>query len=68
MHREIMEYQKIMKFFVNITDNPSKRKTNNWVLVNGDANKTYDLGTEVRSKTTLLKSIFLTTVHTYFWL
>ena len=51
-----MEYQKI----ANLLDDASKQlcmfKTKNWVEINGESRGTYDTGSQIKFKTTMLKS------------
>lgn len=53
-----MDYQKITRYLDNITDQQSKFRTNNWVLVNDDASGTSNVGSEIKFKITMLKSHF----------
>ena len=51
-----MEYQKIANLFEDASNQPSKFKTNNWVEINDKSRGTYDLGSQIKFKTTMLKS------------
>ena len=52
-----MEYQKIAHFVDDGSSNqPSKFKTKNWDEVNDDSRGTYNVNSQIRFKTTMLKS------------
>ena len=52
-----MEYQKIMNFLDNASDQSSKFKTKNLVEINDDSRRTYNTNKQIKFKTTMLKSI-----------
>ena len=52
-----MEYQKIINLLENTTHQPTKFRTKNWVKINDDARGIYSTNSEVKSKTSMLKSI-----------
>ena len=53
----IMEYQKIANLLDDALSNqPSKLKTKNWVEVNDESRGTYHVNSQIKFKTTMLKS------------
>ena len=51
-----MEYQKISNFLDNTSNQPSKFKTKSWVEINGKSRGTYNINSQIKFKTTMLKS------------
>ena len=52
-----MEYQKIANFIDReASSEPSKFKTNNWVGINDKSRGTYNVNSQIKFKTTMLKS------------
>ena len=51
-----MEYQKLAIFLNNTLDEPSKFRTKNWVEINDESKKLYNTGSDIKFKTTLLRS------------
>ena len=51
-----MEYQKIMNLFGNTRKQIFKFRTKNWVEINDDARGTYNTNSQIKFKTTVLKS------------
>ena len=52
-----MEYQKIANFLDNnLSNQPSKFRINNWVEINDESKESYSAGSDVRFKTTMLRS------------
>ena len=51
-----MEYQKIANFIDNASNQPSKFRTNNWVEINDESRGTYNINSQIKFKTTMLKS------------
>ena len=52
-----MEYQKIANLLDNNkTNQPSKFRTKNWVEINDESRGTYNVNSQIKFKTTLLKS------------
>ena len=51
-----MEYQKIINLLDNTPDQPSKFRTKNWVEINGESKESYGTGSDIRFKTTMLRS------------
>ena len=52
----IMEYQKIMNLLDNTPSQPTKFRTKNWVEINDDAHGTYNNNSQIKSKTSMLRS------------
>ena len=51
-----MEYQKIANLFDDTSNQPSKLKTKNWVEINYESRGTYNVNSQIKFKTTMLKS------------
>ena len=51
-----MEYQKIANLINNASDQPSKFRTKNWVEINDESRGTYNVNSQIKFKTTMLKS------------
>ena len=52
-----MEYQKITNLFDDASSNqPSKFKTKNWVEVHDESRGTYNVNSQIKFKSTMLKS------------
>ena len=51
-----MEYQKIEKLLDDASNKTSKFKTKNWVEINDESRGTYNIGSQIRFKTIMLKS------------
>ena len=51
-----MEYQKIANLVDNTSNQPSKFRTKNWVEVNDQSRGTYDVNSQIKFKTKMLKS------------
>ena len=51
-----MEYQKIANLLDDVSNQPSKFKTKNWVEVNDESRGTYNVNSQIKFKTTMLKS------------
>ena len=51
-----MEHQKIANLLDDASNQPSKFKTKNWVEVNDESRGTYDVNSQIKFKTTMLKS------------
>ena len=52
----IMEYQKIIDLLDNTSSQPSKSRTKNWVEISYDLRWTYNINSQIKYKTTMLKS------------
>ena len=51
-----MEYQKIANLIDDASNQPSKFRTNNWVKINDESRGTYNVNSQIKFKTTTLKS------------
>ena len=51
-----MEYQKITNLLDDASNQPSKYKTKNWVEINNESRGTYNISSQIKFKTTMLKS------------
>ena len=51
-----MEYQKIANLLDNASNQPSKFRTKNWVEINDESRGVYTTGSNVKFKTTMLRS------------
>ena len=51
-----MEYQKIANLLDDASNQPSKFKTKNWVEVNDESRGTCNVNSQIKFKTTMLKS------------
>ena len=51
-----MEYQKISNLIDNASDQPSRFRTINWVEMNDESRRTYNVNSQIKFKTTMLKS------------
>ena len=51
-----MEYQKIASFLNNSLDKPSKSRTKNWVEINHESRGVYTTASDIKFKTTMLRS------------
>ena len=51
-----MEYQKIANFIDDTSNQPSKFRTRNWVEINDESRGVYNVGSQIKFKTTMLKS------------
>ena len=49
------EYQKIINLFDNISNQPSKFRTKNWVEINVDSRETNNTNSQIKFKTSMLK-------------
>ena len=52
----VMEYQKIINFLDNIPNQPSKYQTKNWVEINDDARGTHNTNSQIKFRSSMLKS------------
>ena len=53
----IIEYQKITNLLGNAQNRPSKFRTKNWVEVNDKSRGMYDVDSQIKFKTLMLRSI-----------
>ena len=51
-----MEYQKIANLIDGASNQPSKFRTKNWVEINDESRGTYNVNSQIKFKTTILKS------------
>ena len=51
-----MEYQKIANLIDDTSNQPSKFRTKNWVEINDESRRTYNVNSQIKFKTTMLKS------------
>ena len=51
-----MEYEKIANLIDDTSNQPSKFSTRNWVEINDESSGAYNVGTQIKFKTTMLKS------------
>ena len=51
-----MEYQKIANLIDDTSNQPSKFRTRNWVEINDESRGTYNANSQIKFKTTILKS------------
>ena len=51
-----MEYQKIINLLWNTPNQPSKFRTGNWVEVNDESHRTYNVNSQIKFKTSMLRS------------
>ena len=51
-----MEYQKIADLIDDASNQPSKFRTKNWVEMNDESRGTYNVNSQIKFKTTMLKS------------
>ena len=60
-----MEYQKIANLIDDASNQPSKFKTKNWVEINHESRGTYNVNSQIKFKTTMLKSSLCDYSDTY---
>ena len=51
-----MEYQKIINLLDDATNQPSKFRTRNWVEINDESRVTYNYGSDIKFKTSMIRS------------
>ena len=51
-----MEYQKIINLLDYAPNQPSKFKTKNWVEINDESRGVYNIGSQIKFRTSLLRS------------
>ena len=51
-----MEYQNIANFLDDASNQPSKFKTKNWVEINDESRGRYNVNSQIKFKTAMLKS------------
>ena len=60
-----MEYQKIANLIDNASNQPSKFRTKNWVEINDESRGAYNVNSQIKFKTTMLKSSLCDYSDTY---
>ena len=60
-----MEYQKIANLIDDTSNQPSKFRTKNWVEINDESRGTYNANSQIKFKTTMLKSSLCDYSHAY---
>ena len=60
-----MGYQKIISLLINENIQPSKFRTKNWVEIKNDARETYNTDSQIKYKTTMLKSSLCDYIDVY---
>ena len=50
-----MEYEKIISLLENVSNQPSRSRTKNWVKINDESRGTYNTNSQIKFKTTMLK-------------
>ena len=50
-----MEYQKIANLIDGASDHPSKFRTKNWVEISDESRETYNVNSQIKFKTTMLR-------------
>ena len=51
-----MEFRKIANLIDDTSNQPSKLRTKNWVEINGESRRTYNINSQIKLKTAMLKS------------
>ena len=60
-----MEYQKIANLIDDTSNQPSKFRTRNWVEINDESRGAYNVNSQIKFKTTMLKSSLCDYSHAY---
>ena len=60
-----MEYQNIANLIDNTSNQPSKFKTRNWVEINDESKGAYNVNSQIKFKTTILKSSLCDYIDAY---
>ena len=60
-----MEYQKTANLLDDASNQPSKLKTKNWVEINDESRGTYNVNSQIKFKTAILKSSVCDYSHAY---
>ena len=53
-----MEYLKIIHFLDNTSNQPLKLRRKNWVEINDESRRTYNINSQIKFKTIMLNSSF----------
>ena len=64
-----MEYQKIINLSENTPNQPSKFRTKNWVNINDETRGTYNVNSQIKFKTLMLRSSLCnySDIYIYLW-
>ena len=60
-----MEYQKIANLIDDTSNQPSKFRTKNWVEINGESRRAYNVNSQIKFKTIMLKSSLCDYIDAY---
>ena len=60
-----MEYQKIANLIDDTSNQPPKFRTRNWVEINDESRGAYNVNTQIKFKTTMLKSSLCDYIDAY---
>ena len=60
-----MEYQKIANLIDDPSNQPYKFRTKNWVEINDESKRTYNVNSQIKFKTTILKSSLCDYIDAY---
>ena len=60
-----MEYQKIANLIDNASNQPSKFRTKNWVKINDEPRRIYNVNSQIKFKITMLKSSLCDYIDAY---
>ena len=60
-----MEYQKKANLIDDASNQPSKFRTKNWVEINDESRGTYNVNSQIKFKTTMLKSSLCDCIDAY---
>ena len=63
-----MEYQKIANLLDDTSNKISKFRTRKWVEINDESKGTYDVGSEIKFKTTMIKSSLCDSSDAYIYI
>ena len=57
-----MEYQKLANLIDDASNQPSKFRAKNWVEINGESRRTYNVNSQIKFKTTMINLVDVITV------
>ena len=60
-----MKYQKLANLIDDTSDQPSRFRTKNWVEINDESRGTYNVNSQIKFKTAMVKSSFCDYSDTY---
>ena len=63
-----MKYQKIANLIDDVSNQPSKFRTRNWVEINDESRGAYNVNSQIKFKTTMLNLVYVITVMHIFLL